>query len=232
MSKVWSFGCSHSTGHELGTGITKEELTTWYKTYTDGYDFNTAWNTKNYQKICLDHWNNPQGDPHSQSQAFPGVFARELGLELIAKGKSGVGIDHVMKTYYAYKDKIAEDDIVLFEVPPIYRYTDLADTSQQLALFTGKELYAPSTFTLELLTDAVIKMLYYEHPNVFVVNVGAGIEKSIDERYLLTSTNMRDVEIETYGNHTLVRYPMGHFMEEVHEAFGKILVKEYEQRSS
>lgn len=231
MSKVWSFGCSHSTGHELGTGITRQELTNWYKTHTVGYDFDTARQTKNYEQIALSEWNDPRHNPHNQELAFPGVFARELGLELIAKGKSGVGIDHVMKTYYECKDKIAEDDIVLFEVPPIYRYTDLAGTPQQLALFTGKEIYAPSTFTLELLTDAVIKMLYYEHPNVFVVDVGAGIEKSLDERYLLTSTNMRDVEIETYGNHTLVRYPMGHFMEEIHEIFGKLLVKEYEKKS-
>lgn len=231
MSKVWSFGCSHSTGHELGTGITKQELTTWYKTYTDGHDFNTARHTKNYQKICLDHWNDPQHNPHNQELAFPGVFARELGLKLVAKGKSGVGIDHVIKTYYACKNKIAEDDIVLFEVPPIYRYTDLTDIPRQLALFTGKEIYAPSTFTLELLTDAVIKMLYYEHPNVFVVDVGAGIEQPLDPKYLLTTTNMRDIEFEMY-NQEIIRYPMGHYMEEIHEAFGKLLVKEYEQKSS
>ena len=230
MSKVWSFGCSHSAGHELGTGIDKAALTDWYKKYTIGDNFITASKTKNYDKIVLDYWNNPLKNPHNHELAFPGVFARELGLELVAKGKSGVGIDHVMKIYYKFKDQIAEDDIVLFEIPPIYRYIDILGVSRQMSLFKGNELSSPSTFTLELLSNAVIKMLHYEHHNVYLVDVGAGIEKPIVKEYLLTSTTMRDIEFEMY-NQEIIRYPMGHYMEEIHEAFGKLLVKEYEQKS-
>lgn len=235
MKKLWTFGCSTIAGCELGSGCSQDDISQWWTAntqYTNRDDFLNDVNS-NYQlhEDVFEKWWEHINKSESSDLSYGGQLAKILKRQLISKAVSGCGIDRVLFQLLKYKDKIDwNNDLVIAELTPIYRYmTDelKEKCNQQLSLVTENCFKnAPSNTTLEYLYEGVLKSIKSEFPLVKIIDSGQVMETAKYKHYTINGDiKMTELVTENINNLEHVRYPGGHFVEDIHKQFAEKLTE-------
>jgi hypothetical protein len=243
--KLWSFGCSWAAGSSLGTGITQDELKSWflketgYDNYQDGIHtklINSTINAIDQENIII-KWDSDYKGAKSAELSYAGRLANKLGLQLKSFAIPGTGND---RSYYNLQRCVNiidwDNDLVLFDLSPEYRYmTDEHNkkTDLQVALVEDPAVARtiPSNTTLELLTSGIFAMIDYkfnsnkDRPLVHFVNTNFG-EHNLDlsNIHFIHTCFINKIGNDMYGKYW--RYPSGHAIESVHDAFATHLLED------
>lgn len=237
--KLWSFGCSWPAGSSLGTGITDDELKNWflnetgYDNYEDGIHTKIINNTISAidQENIIIKWDNDYKGAMSAELSYAGRLASKLGLQLKSFAIPGVGND---RSYYNLQRCANiidwDNDLVLFDLSPEYRYmTDEHNkkTDLQVALLEDMSVAGviPSNTTLEILTSGIFSLINCkfnsnnkDYPLVHFVNTNFGDHNlDLHNIHFAHRRFINKIGKEMHGKYW--RYPSGHAIESVHDAF-------------
>ena len=218
---VWSFGSSHSTGHEIKSGFTQDDLRKFYNRFgfEDYYEYFNCKSAKTVKKL-LKKWDG--FDTSNPNLSFPGIVAKLKNTELKTFAKNGTGIDYSYKMFLKNKHKFKNDDIILFELSPVFRYESTNGDHARLADIKSPQQYNryPSPFIMNK---------FYK----FVVDEIKEVAYTIDI-YCETSDQM-PLDVYKSNNislhlmcetHKIGQYPGGHYHYDAHKLFAEYLVKE------
>jgi hypothetical protein len=229
MNKLWTFGCSVIAGCELGSNCSQDDITNWWKNntqYLSWDDFIQA-TEKDYllSEDIFEKWWEHIKNSESPQLSYGGQLAKILNKKLVSKAVSGSGIDRVFHQLTKFKDKIDwSNDLVIVELTPIYRYmTDelKKHRNQQLALVTEDCFKnVPSNTTLEYLYQGVLESIKINFPLVKIIDSGQVVETGKYKHYTING----DIKMNQLANENIhklehVRYPGGHFVEDIHQQF-------------
>jgi hypothetical protein len=245
-SKLWSFGCSHAAGSELGSGQTSEQIQAWFTQHT-GYDnwFDGMSSVKlsviEYEKLFMT-WFNKHNRPENPLLSYAGHLAALTNLQLVSHAISGCGIDRAFNEFLSVSQSIDwNNDLVLFECPPFDRYM-LNDNDKfsnlQLCLVDNVVAmdYVPSASTIEYLYVGILQYIRSVFPKVHFISIQNFVHSSqmiyeystsfvhdyfTDNKIYLNDSSMLNFACDTIGKHC--RMPGSHFNEATHAAFAKYL---------
>lgn len=218
---VWSFGCSHAAGAEMQLGFTQNDLSKFYNRF--GFkDYNEYFNCSSAKTVkrLLKKWD--FDDIRDPNLSYPAIVAKLKNTELKTFAENGTGIDYSYKMFLKNKHKFKNSDIILFELPPVFRYQSINDTSERLVDIKSAWQYRrfPSPFILSQ---------FYK----FVVDEIKEVAYTIDI-YCETSDQM-PLDVYKSNNislhlmcetHKIGQYPGGHYHYDAHKLFAEYLVKE------
>jgi len=243
--KLWSFGCSWPAGSSLGTGITDDELKNWflnetgYDNYEDGIHTKIINNTISVidQENIIIKWDNDYKGAKSAELSYAGRLANKLGLKLKSFAIPGVGNDRSYYNLLRCVDIIDWDnDLVLFDLSPEYRYmTDVHNKKTDLQVVLLEDMSVagviPSNTTLEILTSGIFSLKNSmfnsnkDYPLVHFVDTNFG-KTNLDlySIHFAHTQLMKNIGKQMYGKYW--RYPSGHAIESVHDAFADHLLED------
>ena len=221
---VWSFGCSHAAGHEIQSGFTQDDMLAFY--YTHGFNnCHDLYNCKDQKRKANveKKWLKLLGqNDHEPNLAFPGMVAKLKDTELKNFTVSGPGIDFSYEMFLDNKKHFKQDDIVLFELAPTYRYRNSINEIVQVAYVTNRaaQEYIPNSFMLEefykLVINEVKDFTYCIH-----------IYCDTADQMLLNVPKSNSISLHQMSEkHNNVRYPFHHYHYDTHALFADYLVKE------
>ena len=234
MNKLWTFGCSTIAGCELGSGCSQDDITRWWETNTKyknktEFDNDTKFNYLKADKIFEKWWTYIKKSENPQS-SYGGQLAKHLNRQLVSNAISGCGMDRVFHQLTKFKNEIDWDtDLVIVELTPIYRYmTDETKekSNQQLALINdmAASSAAVSMATLEYLYDGILERIRVDFPLVKIIDSRQVMETEKYKHYTINGDiTMNEIANENINKLTHVRYPGGHFVEDIHQQFAKKL---------
>lgn len=220
---VWSFGCSHAAGHELQLDFTQQDMLAFYHKhgFKDWYDLWNCTNEKKKSKF-YEKWLIHLGqNDHDPNLAYPGIIAKLKDTELKNYAKSGSGIDYSYNQFLEKKKHFKQNDIILFELPPTFRYQGSTGKSIQVAQ-TSRYIqeYIPDSFILEKFYKLVVNEI---KDSAYCIHIYC---KTADQMMLNVhkSNSISLHEMSEKYNH--VRYPFAHYHYDTQKLFAEYLVKE------
>lgn len=229
MNKLWTFGCSVIAGCELGSGCSQQDITRWWATntkYTTWDDFiNDIDSDYRLSEDMFEKWWTYINKSESPQLSYGGELAKILRKRLVSKAVSGCGIDRVFHQLVKFNDQIDwTNDLVIVELTSIYRYMTDENKSrrnQQSALLNGANIMlSPSNSTLEYLYSGILEHIRVNFPLVKIIDSGQVMETEIYKHYTINGDiRMNELANQNINNLTHVRYPGGHFVEDIHQQF-------------
>lgn len=221
---VWSFGGSHAAGHEMQSGFTQDDMRAFY--YTHGFNnIDDLYNCKDQKRKAIfeKKWLKQLGqNDHAPNLAFPGMVAKLKDTELKNFAVSGSGIGFSYEMFLDNKKHFKQDDIVLFELSPTYRYQNSINEHVQVAYITNRDAqkYIPNSFMLEefykLVINEVKDFTYRIH-----------IYCDTADQMLLNVPKSNSISLHQMSEkHNNVQYPFHHYHYDTHKLFAEYLVKE------
>lgn len=234
MKKLWTFGCSVIAGCELGSMLSQQDVSRWWKDntkYSNREDFCQA-TESNYQlaENMFEKWWAYIKQCESPQLSYGGQLAKNLNRQLVSNAVSGCGMDRVFHQLTKFKDQIDWDnDLVITELTPVYRYmTDenKKNRNQQSALLNGSNIMlSPSNSTLEYLYSGILENIRFNFPLAKIIDSGQVMETMKYKQYTINGDiKMNELANKNINNLEHVRYPGGHFVEDIHKQFADKLV--------
>ena len=230
MNKLWTFGCSTIAGCELGSNLTQQDISRWWKTntkYSNREEFanDTKFNYLQADQLFEKWWAYIKKSETPQL-SYGGQLAKSLNRQLVSKAVSGCGMDRVFHQLTKFKDDIDwNSDLVIVELTPIYRYMTREikeNGNQQLALIDSIEAskVAISLTTLEYLYSGILENIKVNFPLVKIIDSGQVMETAKYKHYTINGDiKMNELANQNINNLEHVRYPGGHFIEDIHNQF-------------
>ena len=223
MGKLWSFGCSHTAGYELGNG---KDYIAWFNRYGD--------TRKEEWYAHIDKCTSPH-------LAWAGRLADKLNLEHISKARNGNGIDRCMLNITEESNNIDWDnDLVVLGCPPPGRWMgltnddmnvilgDISDSIMYGTVEDDNEMhywmeYLPKIHTQEMFHVGVVTLIKTRYPKIKII-------KLYDNSYMYEDASIYENDIGLWDiarrdDISHPKYPGGHFIEEVHEKLAIELIK-------
>jgi hypothetical protein len=230
MNKLWTFGCSTIAGCELGSNLSQQDISRWWKTNTkynnrEDFEQDTKFNYLQEDQLFEKWWAYIKKS-ESPQLSYGGQLAKNLNKQLVSKAVSGCGMDRVFYQLAKFKDNIDwERDLVIVELPPVYRYMTnemIENKNQQLALINSIEAgrVAVSLTTLEYLYSGILENIKVNFPSVKIVDSGQVMETVKYKHYTINGDiKMNELANQNINNLEHVSYPGGHFVEDIHKQF-------------
>lgn len=230
MNKLWTFGCSTIAGCELGSMLSQQDVSHWWKINTkysnrEEFSKDTEFNYVLADRLFQKWWAHIK-ECESPQLSYGGQLAKNLNRQLVSKAISGCGMDRVLYQLRRFKDEIDWDnDLVIAELTPVYRYMthEIKEKgNQQLALIDSIEAakFAVSMTTLEYLYSGILERIRVNFPLVKIIDSGQVMETAQYKHYTINGdTKMNELANENINKLAHVRYPGGHFVEDIHQQF-------------
>lgn len=238
METLWAFGCSHTAGHSLSTEWSQERMINWYNTEMKCKDFSDFWSRSNkfieteynkWKNVAFKNISDDDLAHYGANISFAGQVATKLNLEYECLAYPGTGMDFSYAQFIDNMYRFQKDDIILFELPPTYRYISPSNKKVQLASITEKKELniVPSDRTLEDIYSLMFKEICCKNiNNLYFINVYLDDSNQINEDL----ENIYWDNKITLGNmsaaHNIVRMPSSHFHQDAHDIFSDYLIRE------
>lgn len=233
MHKLWSFGCSHSAGDELGK-YDGEKLKKWYIEHTGFNNFYDFQNSHGDSLVGLtnvfEQWQQSSLFSNDYRAGYAYKLAELINYEFRSLAVSACGIDRCL--YQLEKNVSNIDwntDLVLFELPPVDRYMWNENVDQDNVMV--KKHYKienmrliPSQTTLEYLYFGILDKVITKWPGIKIIDIIDPYFRSSYIKikpYCLNKTNLHDFTYNLFGKYG--RYPGGHFIDPAQLEFAKYL---------
>ena len=225
---VWSFGCSHSTGHEIKSGFTQDDLRKFYNRFgfENYYEYFNCKSASTVKKL-LKKWDG--FDTSNPNLSYPGIVAKLKNTELKTFAKNGTGIDYSYKMFLENKHKFKNSDIILFELSPVFRYESTNGEQIRLADIKRPREYNryPSSFIMnkfyKFVVDEIKEVAYTI--DIYCSDQVAG--QSHCRQMPLDVYKSNDISLHQMCEmHEIQRYPGRHYHYDAHKLFAEYLVKE------
>jgi hypothetical protein len=223
MAKLWSFGCSHTAGYELGN---KGDYMDWFARFGDKRP---------------EQWYKSINYITTPELAWAGRLADKLNIEHVSKARNGNGIDRCMVTLTENNDNIDWDnDIVVLGCPPPGRWISMTNDDMNVILGDIEDdiMYGtvesekkvsywiehlPKIDTQEMFHVGVLTLIKKMYPKVKFIKMYNNNYMYEDMSIYANNTPLMDIP-EKY-NIDNPKYPGGHYIEEVHEKLAIELIK-------
>ena len=230
MNKLWAFGDSHIAGSGLAN-YTHDTVQNWlikktgFSSYYE-YDRHTGFNEKKTE-VLLRTWNKKCKNKNYPENSYAGRIASYLNYSLNSRANPGTGIDYSFKEIRKHENKIDwNNDIVLLNLPPVYRYISTNNGAIQYSLMSKMQYQtAPSLKTME---DIYVAMYFYirEHyPKIKIIHITDLSLFNDDLQKICTGDNT--VYVDNHKNQfDNPNTPCGHWINELHDIFAKELIED------
>lgn len=228
MNKLWAFGDSHIAGFGLGN-YTHNEIQDWLvkKTGFDSYlkYSKSVGHSEKKEEGLLNKWARKLKKEEFPENSYAGRIAKQLNYNLRCKALSGSGIDYTFNEIIKNQYKIDwNNDIVLLNLPPVYRYISTNDERKQYALLDKRQYnIAPSLTTMENMYKSMYFYIRTYFPLIKIIHI--------------TDSSLFNEDLQKYceGDNTIYiddharqfvnpNTPCGHWINELHEIFAKDLI--------
>tara|TARA_B110000503_G_C6992551_1_gene347981 strand:- start:119 stop:808 length:690 start_codon:yes stop_codon:yes gene_type:complete len=226
MGTVWAFGCSHIAGHSLSTEWSQQRMLDWYQ---------KKMKCKNHQEFYDKHrsnawklWYEKYGCPDNANLSFAGQTAKKINFKYKCFGRHGTGIDYSYACLLDNMHQFKKNDIILFELPPTYRYLGMLDRVVQLAVLSKSELkYFPAERTINDMYSLMFKDIVAKNiDNLYFINIYHHDAKQINEALPDIFWHNKITLASMSDNLGIVRMPTGHHHQDAHDQFSNYLIKE------
>ena len=230
MRKLWAFGDSHIAGSGLAN-YSHDEVVDWLLENTgfsnfDEYNKSIDFDMK-VAELLLQKWNKFCKNKDYPENSYAGKISSILNYKLVSLAIPGSGIDYSFKEIQKNEHKIKWDkDIVLLNLPPVYRYTSNIGQRMQYALMDKRHyLIAPSLKTME---DMYVAMYFYiktYYPKIKIIHITdtSVYNDKLQNICLGDNTVYVDNHRSKFAN---AKTPCGHWIKELHEIFAKELIED------
>jgi hypothetical protein len=238
MPKVWSFGCSHSQGTELGVG----KYTNVNQWLIDNAGTEYFWSlppnkrgkiAQEWTKLLEHLYDTTDLETEEKHLSYSGQLAKLLGYELVNKCIRGSGADRALHEIIVNNQKNIDwkNDVVLVGITHIYRwmYDDTVyDGNRNLfwmQYHNNKEFrkahntfvkHGPSDFSWSAFNAGIYHLLKLHYPNIILVDT-VNITNTFYPGDFLKKICYNDYTLEDFATNQLDRYPQGHYKEYTHE---------------
>lgn len=227
---LWAFGDSYTVGHELGTGVSFKEMTSWLQAQVGVSSLDAArtlFRGDEYHARVVKLWYNHIDHKVSPHLSYAGQIASKLSLDYINKAECATGVDFSFHKIMEEKDNIDwNNDTVIFGVPPFNRWkSQHQDVScSHKRLINEKTLAVPNINSLYCWNISLVHTLQSMFPSIKIINLGTNLKTHSLESIIKYNN---DVTInDMVDEHMFGRYPGFHPTEVVHEQFADYLIKE------
>jgi len=256
MPKVWSFGCSHVRGAELG--LSKYfDTDAWMKErigHTDIFQISQQVREplqEEYEKVVKDLYKNTDLYEIEKHYSFSGVVAKKLGYELENHGIRGSGADRTLYNLYTNYENIDwEHDIVFVSFTFTHRFmydTDRFDGNRNLNYVAGKEksvvdairamhIHGPTFFSWSAFNAGIYHLIHNQFPKVYLLDI-ADTMNSKTPGHSLKLIRSNKKTLQDFAKYSIIDgkkcydlYPQYHYKEYAHEAFADYLIEHLELR--
>lgn len=230
-STLWAFGDSYTVGHELGTGISFKEMTSWLQTQVGVSSLDAAralFNGEEYHARVSRPWYKHIDHKISPELSYAGLIASKLSLNYINKAQCSSGVDFSFRKIMEERDNIDwNNDTVIFGVPPFNRWKSHYDDinySHNRAITYEKSTVIPNLDSLYSWNISLVHTLQSMFPSIKIINLGMNLKTHSLESIIKYNN---DITInDMVDEHIFGRYPGFHPTEVVHEQFADYLIKE------
>jgi len=252
MSKVWSFGCSHVRGTELGVGkymdtdqwlidnFGKIQITDFSKKETETLQ-------NKWHDILIKLWNETDLLDYETTLSYSGQVATKLGYELHNNGVRGSGADRAFHEFLKVKDDIDWDnDIVFVGYTYPYRYMfeeNQSDRNRNLnwmassnqkgykQFYEGMLKWGPTDFSWAAWSSGIYHTIKLQFPKVHLIDATGKLNSKM--KPFMDSIKSNEKTLQDFakydiidGNKVYDLYPQYHFKEYTHEDFADYLITE------
>jgi MoaA/NifB/PqqE/SkfB family radical SAM enzyme len=232
MYKVWSFGCSHSQGTELGVD-NYVDVDEWMKEHQtlSKEQIRKSWGTlldKLYSTTDLEQI--------GMQLTYSGQLAKLLSYQLENHSMKGSGADRTLHQLLKYQDQIDWDnDIVLvgFTYPYRFMYDETeADKNRNLnwlkpnATKDWKQVQellielGPTDFSWSAFNSGIYHLIKQRFPSVLLIDVASTNNVEQPGKFL-QDIRYNDRTLADFSVHSNDIYPQGHYKEHAHFKLAK-----------
>lgn len=232
MTTLYAYGCSYTVGHELGTGLSFDDMTAWLiaNTGCSSVDVANQLFGKNYHARVARPWYQAIHNKESPELSYAGVIANRLDYSYVNKAKRGVGIDYCFDAIVKdHTDGLIDwdNDIVMLGVPPFNRWQSLNSTPMAWNKARHIPNFDRSFFRKEGLiawNQSMLITLKQLFPNLILLDLGLNpaaedffLTKHIPYSNKITISKLADDDM--FG-----LWPGRHPTEHIHEQFAEYII--------
>lgn len=226
MKTLWAFGDSYTVGHELGTGISYEDMTRWLKDNVGVSSIDVArskWTGQEYAIRVSYPWYQHINNSVSKELSYTGLIASELSANYINKAECGVGMDFCYKEIMRNQHNINwDEDIVILGVPPFNRWLNSKGEKLNYNKVPAND-FLPYEEIIISWNMALLKSLQTKFPLLYTIDLGQN-KKKIDFNLEVMYSNK--VNINDMADATMFgRYIGLHPTEQIHSEFADYLME-------
>lgn len=252
MSKVWTFGCSHARGTELGINkyLDTEQWLVDNFGKTDIMSFSKEETSKlqnMWHDLTIKLWDETDLLEYETTLSYSGQVAEILGYDIENRAVRGSGADRALHEFIKAHDDIDWDkDIVFFGYTYPYRFMyeeDRYDRNRNLNWMSNskekgfKEFYegmlkwGPTDFSWTAWSAGIYHLIKLQHPKVNMIDATGQMNGRMKK--FLDTIKCHDLTLQDFAKYDIIDgkkvydlYPQYHFKEYAHKAFAEYLVKE------
>ena len=227
MNTLWAFGVSHTKGMSLQEDFSISDLENWYQNNLGCNTWMEMYKKFNGKQKRLDwlirkKWNKIE-NPHL---SYAGRFAKIRKMKYNNLAKSGTGIDSCFQQLERVENDIDwKNDIVLMEIPPVYRYMTLDDEvlfQFDLDSSINYREYILSLDSTRYLYRGIATMITQKYPDIKFIDIMSDRTKDVEHQINLTPINTQSLsDLNDELDYPI--YPTGHFWYETHIKFAQKL---------
>ena len=241
MSKVWSFGCSHSQGTELGVSE-YVDINSWLveRAGTDSETIRREWG------LLLDElYRTTDLSDKEKHLTYSGQLAKMLGYKLENHSMKGSGADRTLYQLLNYESKIDwNTDVVLVGFTYPYRFMyDLSEPDKNRNLNWLKpnaskdwervqELLielGPTEFSWSAFNSGIYHLIHTRFPQVLLIDV-ASTNNNYRPGKFLQDIRFNDLTLADFAKDPDDTYPQGHYKEYAHIGLAKHLYEKLDMK--
>lgn len=225
--KLWSFGCSHAAGDELGLSMSYEEVELWVKNIT-GYNTISESLHKlgdnRYYKLVMLPWLQKINYQYNPKLSFAGLLADLLNIELTNYAVSGNSIDNMFEQFLLVEKNINWDkDIVIFSPTSVNRWVNTKGTRVNTDIIMDKKKcyfdFAPRFESQVIYYYSILNYIQTHYNKVKFIKI-FNDEINYDLHKKINFINNKSM-LKLYK--TDKKMPNLHFGEETHKKFAQYI---------
>lgn len=252
MSKVWSFGCSHVRGTELGIGKYMDTdqwlLNTFGKTSITEFSKKETDQLQNmWHDILLKLWDETDLLDYEMTLSYSGQVAEILGYKLYNKGIRGSGADRAFHEFLKVeKDIDWDNDVVFIGFTYPYRFMfeeEQNDRNRNLnwmahskevgfkEFYEGMLQWGPTDFSWASWSAGLYHMIKLHYPKVHMIDATGKLNSKM--KPFMDEIKSNELTLQDFAKYDIIDgskvydlYPQYHFKEYAHKEFAEYLITE------
>jgi hypothetical protein len=226
--KLWTFGDSHTAGHELGTGLSVSDINCWVRSiskFDSHHEAQRVLSNDDYISNIMIPWHHYTNQKYSPELSYAGLLASENNLQLVNCAVLNASMDQIFRIFNSTVDKINFDEDEVLLAPTFYgRWTTQEDMQFNVHFLNESNILsymqlAPCDSTQVLYYYSMIFYMQTTYPKIKIVKI---YDDQPDYEIYKSIKFVNDVSMFSYFRDTIhieTQYPAFHFNEAAHEYF-------------
>jgi hypothetical protein len=229
-NKLWAFGCSHTSGFELGTGMSKSDIQKWVKSttkYNSWQEASESLSHDDYLTKIAKPWHKLIGYKSTPEAAYPGIIANMKNLSLVNCAVAGSSTIEIFGQFRSKINEIDWDNDKVIFAPTYYgRWPTQNNRTFNIHMLDNKTLESyyemmPSVNSQIINYYSLLFFIQQNYPNVLLVKIYDSVSY-LDMHKTINFVN--ETSMDSYVNDESFKLPGYHYNEQAHEKFAMYIV--------